>query len=334
MPSVGLREYTIRVPGIPAEDKSLAERDIGRWVDVVAAAANALGVRFLLKSICVTNRFEEEVNRLLRERSGLAGYSAVRSSVHAIGKTLWVRSQPGDLGFAVLIDASEVDSWRDNNARCVTTILHELSHVLYEERHLRRLGEDEYTAGANTRERWLDRWATTLLDEFDVNRLVDTLLRQMASRGDGRHWSLRELEEAQGLDWGEGLRDALRRVPHSVDEWVWKYRVRQVAIDDLTDVVIPEINDLLVLLTHTASRYTDTDRWPGMVRDITGTEASRRLLGEHLDTILGVFSDRNLPLDESIHIVARAIEGVFANCGLRFRTVREGVYVSVDAPSP
>ena len=40
-----------------------------------------------------------------------------------------------------------------------------------------------------------------------------------------------------------------------------------------------------------------------------------------------------LPFEESVQIVAHAVEGIFHNCGLSFQTVPEGIYISVDAPS-
>ena len=265
------REYTVDVSGIPAQQRSLARQDIGRLVDAVAVVAKARGKQFLLQRICVTDRFEDEVNRLLQERSGPTGYAAVRSHVRAIGKTLWIRSQHGDLKFAVVIDANQMGSWRFNNARCLTTVLHELSHILCEERHLQRLGEEEYTAFADTRERLLDGWASMLLDEFDVDRLVDALLRGLATTSEGRPWSLQELEEAQGADWIQGLRAGLHQMPDFVDEKVWEFRTGRIGIDDLATVVVPNIRDVLVLLSHTASMYMGTERWPGIVKDIKET---------------------------------------------------------------
>ena len=117
---------------------------------------------------------------------GLTGYVAARRNAHAIGKTLWTRSDQGSLGFVVIIDAVQIGPWALSNARCLTTVLHELNHVLREERHLKRLGEEEYTASGDTRERRLDGWACLLLDEFDVDRLVDVMVGALASKQDGQ----------------------------------------------------------------------------------------------------------------------------------------------------
>ena len=281
----------------------------------------------------MTSCFEDEVNRLLSESSGLAGYVAVRNNVQAIGKTIWTRSQQGGLGYEVIIDANKIGPWGLNNARCLTTVLHELSHVLYEGRHLERLGEAEYTSDLNTKERWFSGWAKLILDEFDVDRLVDALVVRLAKRDDGRPWSLQELEEGQGVDWIQELLDGLNKMPCVVEEKVWRFRTWQMSIDDLAEAVIPAIQDILILLSHTASMYMETESWPDILQRIKTTDASRRFLKEHLDTILNHLNDVQIPFEESVQIVARAVEGIFQHCGLSLKTVPEGVYISVDAPS-
>ena len=334
MPAVEGHEVTIELPGVPASQHSFAEREVRVLLDGVAAAAQRGGTPFLVKRICVTDRFEEEVRRLLGERSGDTGYEAVRAHVRAFGKTVWVRSEHGYLEFVVIIDASQTGPWKPNNPRWRTTVLHELFHVLLDGRYLVSRGEEEYTAVADTRERWLHRWARRLLDEFAVNRLVDHLVRSLLMKDDGQPWSLRELEEAQEVDWVPALLDELNQMPEALDDKIWQFRTRRIGIDELAEAVIPEINDLLTLLAHTASLYMDAGRWTDIVKDIEDTKMSRRFLGEHLDSILGALGNPEGSFDESARIVERAVEGIFGNCGLRFRTVPEGVYISVGAPSP
>ncbi len=333
MTNIKMREYNIEVPGVPAELQSQAKKDIGRLLDGIALAADKQGKQFLLERVCVTDCFEDYVNLLLNERSGLEGYVAARRNAHAIGKTLWTRSKQGVFGFAVIVDANQIGPWGLNNPRCLTTVLHELIHVLLEVRHLERLGEKEYTADAHTRERWLDGWACLLLDEFDVDRLVDVLVAVLAKKDDGQSWSLRELDEAQGIDWVQVLLKNLNGLPQFVEEEVCRYRTRQIEIDELATVVVPNVTDILRLLSHTASRYMETEPWPDIVEQIKETDASQRFFKEHIDTIFSQFNGDQLPLKESVQIVTHAVEGIFRNCGLSFETVPEGVYISVDAPS-
>jgi len=327
------REYTIEVPGIPPGLQATAKEDIGRLLDAITRVADKQGMQFLLDRVRVTDRFEDDVNQLLSERSGFTGYVAARRNAHAIAKTLWIRSKQGDLGFVVIVDASQIGPWALSNSRCLITVLHELIHVFREERHLERLGEEEYTADGDTRERWLDGWGCLLLDEFDVDRMVDAIVGGLATKEDGQPWSLRELDEAQGLDWVHGLLDNLGRLPGFVDEEVWKYRNRQMGIDDLAMSVIPFVRDLLRLLSHTAARYMGDDLWPDIVERVKETVASQRFLKEHLDIILARLDDAQSPLEESVRVVGQAVEGIYHNCGLGFRTVPEGVYISVSEPS-
>ena len=327
-----LRQPIIEVPGLPVDVQQTALEDIRRLVNALRSVGDELGNTFLLDRVLVSSQFEEDVNHLLQERSELTGYSAVRKNVHAVGKTFWIRSDQGDLGFVVVIDANHLGTWGLNNARCLTTVLHELTHVLYEARHLKRLGEKEYTATGDTRERWLDQWACVILDEFDVDRTVDAVIRKIATKEDGQHWSLWELEEAHGVDWSQSLFDALDRMPQFIDERVWQFHTWWMNINELAGEVIPFVNDLLVLVSHTAALYIETERWPKLMRRIKETEAGRRFLRDHLDSIVEEFDDKQTPFTMALERVYKAVERIFGNCGLGFKTVDNGVYISVTEP--
>jgi hypothetical protein len=326
------RQLIIEVPGLPVDVQPIAQEDIKRLVSALRRVGDELGNPFLLERVLISGQFEQDVNGLLKERSGFSGYHAVRKNVHAVGKTFWVRSDQGDLGFVVVIDANHLGAWSLNNARWLTTVLHELTHVLYEARHLKTLGEKEYTAIGDTRERWLNRWACMILDEFDVDRTVDAVIREMAMKEDGQHWSLRELEEAQGVDWSQSLFDALNRMPQFIDEHVWRFRTRRMNINELAGEVIPFVNDLLVLVSHTAALYLETAQWLELMRRIKETEAGRRFLRDHLDSIVEEFDDKQTQFTVALERVSGAVERIFGNCGLGFKTVDNGVYISVAEP--
>ena len=252
-------QLSIELSGIPANLRGLAESDIRKLALGLGSVAEREETPFRLRLVRVTDSFQEDINRFFNERSGHAGYVATRKSAQTIGKTLWIRSQRGDLGFAVLLDSNQIGQWGLNNPKCLTTVLHELFHVLQDEHHIQRLGEEEYTAEADSRERWLNNWATMLLDEFDVDRQVDNLVYELAKKDDGQPWSLRELDEDQGLDWVKGLMDGLHQIPSSVEENVWHFQTRRLRVDGLAIAVIPQVKDLLRLLSHTASRYMGTE---------------------------------------------------------------------------
>lgn len=327
------REYSIDISGVAEEQQALARQSMRQAIEIVAAIAEKQGSQFLLEGICLTDRFEDEVNRLLQKRSGEAGYRARRTNVQAIGKTVWVRSKLGDIRFMVVVDALAIEPCRLDNARCLATVLHELGHVLRNESHLRIVGEESFISIEETRERCLSDWAKTIVDEFDVDRLVNSLLGALATTTQGNPLSLRYLEEAEGVDWVRTLLDGLSALPKSVDDMVWKYQIRQIGIEELASAVIPKVREVLTILSHTTSIYMDTEHWPDIANEIAETEASKRFFKEYLDAILGQLDIHDSSLEDRIAVVSQAVEGIFSNCGLRFETVPEGVYIAVSAPA-
>ena len=323
---------TIQVPRIEVELQFSVKRDIRALVGPIAAAAEKSGLPFLLKLVVLTDCFQDEVNKLLQDRAGPGGYIAVRQNAQAIARTLWFRSAEGDLGHAIIIDANQIGPWSLNNPRCLTTVLHELFHIPCEGRRLERLGEEEYTAGNDTPERMLDRQANLLLDEFDVDRQVDGFLQSTKTDADGQPWSLLRLNEALGEDWIQGLLAGLDEMPQVIDGRVEQYLLGQIETQDIAEL-IPYVNDLLTLLTHTASLYLGTDSWDAIMKRIEEKEAFDRFLSGHIETILDQLEASKLPLQESVEIVANALERVFRNCGLHFEAGTEGLYIAVASPS-
>ncbi len=333
MTEIAQHNDSIDVSGIPAEHLSSAKGEISKLIDLAAIVAQKEGKDFLLHSICLTDRFEDEVNLLLQARWDVAPYCARRSHTQAIAKTCWVRNDVGQIRFAVVIDALSVGSCRITNPRFLVTVLHELGHVLREENHLQRLGEEEFTAAATTSERWLTNWAKIIIDEFDVDRLVDSLLGILATSSTGQALSLQNLDEAEGLHWVPALLDALNALPKSIDEAVRGFRTGRATIDDLAGAAIPAVNEVLTLLSHTAARLMSTEHWQDILGEISETEASRRFLRGHLETIVGQLGSREESLEDANTVVSAAIASIFRNCGLRFETVPVGVYIAVDAPA-
>ena len=322
----------IDVPGIPAELRSCAEKEIRKLAEAIASKAEGSGSQFLLRRVLVTTTYEDDVNRIRAERLDNAKYIAVRSSVHAIGTTLWTRSQQGDIGFVVVVDATQIGEWSLNNPRCLVTVLHELVHVVFESDRLARAGDNEYVAPNDTKELILSGWANKILDEFDVDREVSGIVR-LFTKADGQPWSLPELEEATGVDWIQSLLNSLDRIPKLIDGKVGQYRTRRIEIDDLERDVIPQIQDLLILLCHAAAIYEGTSNWSEALRRVRETESGQRFFKEHLDIILDQLESTDVTLASSVETISGAIDGILRNCGLSLATVEQGLYIGVDAPS-
>ena len=100
------QEYAVEVPGVPPELRSIAQADVRKLVHSMAGAADKLGIPFLLQRVRFTDRFEEDVNHLLQEQSGITGYVAGRNNAQAVAKTIWTRSREGDFGFSHCLNKS------------------------------------------------------------------------------------------------------------------------------------------------------------------------------------------------------------------------------------
>ena len=209
-------DYIVELSGVPPDMSPAVEMDIRKIADCMARVAEELDIPVMLQRVQLTNSFEGDVNRLLEERSGFAGYTAQRENAHAVAKTIWTWKNQDDVGFSVIIDANHTAPWTLSNPNFLVTLLHELSHVLRETLHFRRLGVEEYTATADTRERWLERWASLILDEYKVDRIVDGVLYEIARNEDGELLSLREIDERGGGDWVAGLLERLDCTPQFV----------------------------------------------------------------------------------------------------------------------
>ena len=333
MTEIEEREYVIELPGLPAESHPQAVKDIRFLAKVAGVFAEKCELPFMLERVRVTNRFEDDVRGLLQERFSPAKYAATRNNVCAIGKTLPTRSKQGEFRFTVLIDGNSVVPWSIGNPWCLTTVLHEFFHVVYEGRQVKGLGEEEDSANGDYRESLLNGLASSLLNENYVDCSVDAIVREIATKENGEPYSLLELEEAKGSDWVTGLLHALDQMPKFVDEKILKYQIRKITIDELAEEVIPNVKDILILLSHTSSVLIGTKRWPGILEQIRDSEAYQRFLTVHLEKILSQFDVDRLPFEASIQLVADAVEGIFQNCGLTFRNHPEGLYINVDTPS-
>ena len=328
-------EYVLEVPGVPVELQSSVEQGIRNLTDAVRRVADKLDAPFRLQRIHVTDHFQQFINDTFRELSDSPEYVARREEVLAIGKTFPSRLDGRNLGFTIVIDAKHTNELNLQNPHCLKIILHELSHIILESEHLERLGEEEYLAGCDDKERLLKGWAKTLLDEFAVDRLVDVFVRKMVTRSDSEPCSLRSLDENQGLDWISTMLNGFTRMPEVVDERTREFRCREIDFEEFCRSVFPRIKDFLVVLSHTAARYMETHEWEDIHQRIRQTEASRRFLGEYLDVMLEQFDSYTLDeMDTCIRIVADAIERVFERCGIGLNDVPEGLYISVNEPVP
>ena len=328
-------EFAVDVSEISEEYRDVAERDIRMLVSVAARFADALGLPFLLQEIRLTAQLQEDANGLYRQRQvELGEYSALRDDVRAYGTTIWTRSLDGELKFVVLIDLKSVSPPSFKNPWFLVGVLHELGHVVYETQDLERLGQERYVTSEYTKEWLLESMSKTIIDEYRVDRLVDWVVKNIRNNYTGNPLSLREFEEdLKDIDWVGGLESALEKMPQRIDDVVYRYRTRQIELDELLARVHSNVKDILVLFSHTCALYMGTDSWVDIIESLNETEASRRFLGGHIEVIAEALMTNELANEDALQVVAHAIECIFRSCGLTFEDTSEGLYTAVDWPT-
>lgn len=327
--------YLVNVAAISEESRDAAEKDIRVLTSIATQVAEALDLPFLLQEIRLTERLQEDANELFRQKRGSPGeYSARRDDVFAYCKTIWTLSQDCEVRFVVLIDLRFICPWNLNNPWFLVAVLHELGHVVYETQALKRLGQDDYVSFELTRESLLGSISKTIIDEYRVDRLVDRILRRIATDDTGNPYSLLKIEEeVKAMDWAGSLMSALENLPQRIDGVVCSYKTRKIGLEELLDKAPSLVQDVLVLFSHTCALYLGTDSWSCIDERLKETEAARRFLGGHLEAIAEALLSDDLTIEETLEIVALAIENIFRSCGLTFEDTPEGLYTAVNWPA-
>lgn len=327
--------YLVNVAAIGEEYQDAAEKDIKVLASFAAGVARALELPFLLQEIRLTESLQEDANEIFRQKRDLPGeYSTRRDDVFAYAKTLWVLSQDGEVEFVVLIDLRFICPWNLNSPWFLVAVLHELGHVVFEAQALKRLGQEEYLTSELTRESLLRSLSKTTIDEFRVDRLVDLLLKSYFTDDTGNPYSLHRIEEeVKAMDWAGSLMSALQKLPQRIDGVVCSYKTRKIGLEELLDKAPSLVQDVLVLFSHTCALYLGTDSWSCIDERLKETEAARRFLGGHFEAIAEALLSDDLTIEESLGIVALAIENIFRSCGLTFEDTPEGLYTAVNWPA-
>ena len=328
-------EFVVDVEEIGEEYRDGAERDI-RWLASIAAGvAEGLRLPFLLQEIRLTSRLQEDVNELLQQKLGSPGeFSALRDDVFAYGKTMLACSPDGEIKFVVLIDLRFICPWNSQNPWFLVAVLHELGHVIYEAQALERLGQEAYVTYEHTREGRLDSISKTLVDEYRVDRFVDWVVKRIGTDNTGNPLSLHKIEEEiKDMDWSGSLMSALERMPQRIDDVVCRYRTGKIGVDKLLTRADSSVRDVLVLFSHTCALYLGTDSWSDIIERIKGTEASRRFLGGHIEAIAEALLNNELTIEDTLQVVAHAVECILRCCGLTLEDKPQGLYIGVEWPN-
>lgn len=329
---------SLQLSGIPDDLQRQMVEDIKYVIACFAQISKRAKRSYPLTRVAFTDTFQDEVNRTLSAHSGHEGYKAGRNGVHAMGKTMWVPIAPDGIGFCVILDARLFCQNGLRHPLSLAIFMHELMHVHFNAGHLLRNGVDAFKAPPFTKESLIQRSATSLIDEFDVDCWVDHLLMAegFVSRfgfEDCSEITLRKAYESIEVDWPTHLIECLSDMPAAVEQKVNAYLENKVSIEALLDDVYGLVKDVLTVLTHTAAIYRSDEHWVAIEQAVEETSGARRLMKSNLPTILAELRTRDQNLEDRIQAIARAVDDVLVNCGLTLETQGEGIYVGVKPPA-
>lgn len=329
---------SLQLSGIPDDLQSQMVEDIKYLIAYFVQLSEQAKRPYRLTRLVFTDTFQDEVNQVLLAHSDHEGYEAGRNGVHAMGKTMWIPITPDEVGFCVILDARLFCQYGLRHPLALATFVHELMHVFFETGHLLREGVDAFKAPPFTKESLIQRSATSLIDEFDVDCWVDDLLMAdgfLARFGfdDCPGMTLRTVYETVEVDWPAHAVACFSDMPAAIEEKVNAYLEGKVSIEVLLDDVYGIVKDVLTVLSHAAAVYRKDEHWPDAEHTISATSGSRRFLKQHLHTILAGLRDNDENLQARIEAVTPAIDGILMNCGLTLETQDEGIYVGVKPPA-
>ncbi len=329
---------SLQLSGIPDDLQPQMIEDVKYLIAYFVQLSKQAERPYPLTRVVITDTFEDEVNQVLLAHSGHEGYEAGRNGVHAMGKTMWVPISSDRIGFCVILDARLFCQYGLRHPLSLGPFMHEMMHVVFNTGHLLRNGVNAFKNPPFTKESLVQRSATSLIDEFDVDCWVDDLLvaEGFLARFGFDHCSdmtLHNIYESVEVDWPAHAVECLSNMPVAVEGKVSAYMEGESSIEELLDSVYGIVKDVLTVLSHTAAIYREDVNWPAVEQPISETSGSRRFLKEHLHTLLAGLRDTDQKLESRIEAITPAIDAILVNCGLTLETQGEGIYVGVKTPA-
>ena len=180
----------------------------------------------------------------------------------------------------------------------------------------------------------MDNISKAIVDEYRVDRFVDWVVKKIATNDTGNPLTLREIEEDfKDMDWAGSLMSALEKMPSRIDEVVYQFKTRQIGIDELLTRATSNVQDVLVLFSHTSALYLGTDSWSGINESLKKTVPSRRFLEGHIEAIAEALLNNELTIEDTLQVVNHAVECILRCCGLTLEDKPQGLYIGVEWPN-
>jgi hypothetical protein len=319
----------INLEGVTLSRQQAAEKEIAEYLDIFS---RSLSTDILISKIIVAADFEGTVNQMWSagKEHGLK-YSAKHDTGRAIGKTLNAITN-NEISHIVIMDGTYIGNWEDNEkATRFELFLHEFIHAYLNSNRFRTMGTDGLNNDFLTIEGVCFQLALTR-DEYIVDSYLDVLCKKFLTGGDKQPLSLHRLNLARGIDYLDTYINILDKFPVTVKENTAAFKNHEKSMNDVWNILSSYIEELLTVFAHLAgSREKEAD-WDSIKKKMSGTEAHKKYLSGRIKAIYTEWVNyflENYDEVKSLNIIRDEIQGIFQNCGLGFKNVADGIYMTI-----
>mgnify|MGYP001373218972 CR=1 FL=1 len=285
-----------------------------------------------IAKVIVAADFERAVDSLLTDlkKSGYK-YAAGRRSVKAVGKT--VHNIAGnDISFTVVIDGKYIGNWEDDEKAARFEIFyHEFIHAYLSKKRFINLGADGFRNDYRTIEGVCFSLALTR-DEYIVDSYLDVMCKKSLTGADNEPLGLKKLNLGRGINYPDIFMQLLADMPDIIGKIISEYQAGKTSVGVMWNRLCAFVEEILTIFAHLAGSQDNEADWDTVKQRISDSEPYKKYLAGHIKKIylewIAYFGE-NYDEAKSLEIIQNEIMEIFHNCGLKFKNVAKGIFITI-----
>jgi hypothetical protein len=321
----------IDVEGVVSRRQDEAKNEI---IEYLTIFTKSFSEEVTISKVIVASDFEQTINNLWSgsKEYGLK-YKAKRYSVKAVGKILH-NIENNNISFIVIIDGKYIGNWQNNEkATRFEIFLHEFVHAFLMKKRFKRMGVDGFRNDYSTIEGTCFSLALSR-DEYVVDSYMDILCKKFLTDINKEPLGLKRLNLERGINYLDTFMQLLNDMPNFVRTHIMEFKTHKKNISEFWNIQCSFVDELLTVFAHLAGSQDKEEDWENVSKTISNTEAYKTFLVGHLKNIylewINFFMDG---YDEvkSLEVIRNEIKEIFHHCGLNFKNVDKGIYITVNS---
>jgi len=237
------------------------------------------------------------------------------------------------ISFNIVLDGGYLGGWEDDAKPArIEIIFHELFHAWLDQKRFSRMGPAGFKNDYLTIE-GVCYGLALIRDEYLVDCYLDEVCRHFLT-GEGKGpIGLKQLNLARGINYRDEYLKLMADMPGVIDGAVAQGKTGRKSIAEVWHTVHDYVEEILTTFAHLAAGQEKEPDWQDIQKTITETPAHQKYLAGHTRVIytewVNYFSET---YDEavSLEIIGKEIREIFHACGLRFKNVPDGIYITLD----